>query len=83
MYPNLSALNLNLSVLISRSAFLHDTLQTGIVCDMIMGEGKSLTFLQKIKSVQNEVFVYYFEGKFYECLENKLCPQMIEQIFII
>ncbi len=27
---------------------LHDTLQTGIVCDMIMGEGKLLTFLQKI-----------------------------------
>jgi hypothetical protein len=46
--------------------------------------GREVTYIvTKIKSVQNEVFVYYFKGKIYECLENKLCPQIIRQIFII
>ncbi len=37
--------------------------------------GREVTYIfTKIKSVQNEVFVYYFEGKNYECLENKIMP---------
>jgi hypothetical protein len=46
--------------------------------------GREVAYIfTKIKSVQNEVFIYYFKGKIHECLENKLCPQMIQQIFII